>query len=95
MFGSEQNIAKYLANQLKKHVLKDGTSFAKRSNVKFRLSYRELTIALGIVVAILVYFILTVANTEATTAEILIPRIDISSTSSKSILDVATRFIFF
>ena len=94
MFGSEQNVPKYPANQLKRLVLNNGTSFAKRSNVKFRLSYRELTIALGIVVAILVYFMWTYTAGDNATAEILLPKIQIRTASIKTILETAGRIIF-
>jgi hypothetical protein len=62
MFTNEQNIAKTSVKTSKKRFLKTGMPLAKEVSVKYRITYKEVTLILGVVVAILVALILWVIN---------------------------------
>jgi hypothetical protein len=92
MFTSEQNIDRKHTNQPKKAVSENGMRFAKKSIVKFRLTYKELTIAFGIAIAILVFAVTYSSGQSQHSA--LIPSIQLPSIGTKSIVDAAVRIIF-
>ncbi|MFZ6012949.1 MAG: hypothetical protein ACOYXT_21575 [Bacteroidota bacterium] len=56
MFTSGQYIGQKLQNQPLKAVFQHGTALARRKIVKRRFTYKELTLVLGIVVALLIVF---------------------------------------
>jgi hypothetical protein len=65
MFVIEQNIAKTSSKTLKKRFFKNGTPLAKEIAVKHTISYKEVTLILGILVAVLVVIILWVVDPSA------------------------------
>jgi hypothetical protein len=65
MFIIEQNIAKTPSKTSKKRFFKDGTPLAKEIAVKRTITYKEITLILGILVAILVVIILWVVDPSA------------------------------
>jgi hypothetical protein len=65
---------------------------AKRNVVKFRLTYKELTIAFGVAIAILV-FAVTYASGQAENST-LVPHIYIPSLSATNISKAIVSFIF-
>jgi hypothetical protein len=62
MFTTEQNIAKAAIKTSKKRFLNAGMPLAKEVSVKYRITYKEVTLILGVVVAILVALTLWVIN---------------------------------
>jgi hypothetical protein len=92
MFTSEQNIDRKHLNQPKKAISENGMRLAKKSIVKFRLTYKELTIAFGIAVAILV-FAVTYSSGQTQTSTFM-PSFELPSISAKTILSAAARIIF-
>ena len=54
MFRIEQNVSKKVENIAKKVVFPTGTTLAKAGNVKRNIAYKEILLAVGIAVAILV-----------------------------------------
>jgi hypothetical protein len=92
MFTSEQNIDRQQLNQSKKAVSENGMRLAKKPIVKFRLTYKELTIAFGIAIAILVFAV--TYSSGQTESSALIPSIELPSIGAKAILNTAFRIIF-
>jgi hypothetical protein len=92
MFTSEQNIDRQQLNQSKKAVSENGMRLAKKSIVKFRVTYKELTIAFGIAVAILV-FAVTYSNGQTQTSAFM-PSFELPSINAKTIFSAAARIIF-
>jgi hypothetical protein len=62
MFTIEQNIAKSARKNQKKRFLRTGIPLAKDVSVKYRITYKEITVILGIAVAILVALTLWVIH---------------------------------
>ena len=64
MFKIEQNIAKTSKNPLKKGFITAGIPFVEHTIVKRRITYKEMTLILGILVAVLVSLTLWVASEQ-------------------------------
>jgi hypothetical protein len=92
MFTSEQNIDRRHANHPKNGVSENGMRLAKKSIVKFRVTYKELTIAFGIAVAILVFAVSYSSGQTQTSA--LVPSFELPSITAKTIVSAAARIIF-
>jgi len=58
MFKAVQSVARRSKTEPKKAVFNIGTTLEKRNTVNRKFTYRELTLILGIVVALLVVFML-------------------------------------
>jgi hypothetical protein len=56
MFATEQYTIQGFKNRTKKAVFETGMRFANRKTVKRRFTYKELTLIVGIVVALIVAF---------------------------------------
>jgi hypothetical protein len=65
MFTTEQNTAKTLAKTSKNGFMKPGMALAKDVAVKHRVTYKEVTLILGILVAVMAIFILWIADPSA------------------------------
>jgi hypothetical protein len=93
MFTSEQNIDRKHLNQSKKAISENGMHFAKKSIVKFRLTYyKELTIAFGIAIAILVFAVNY--SSGQTQSSALMPSFELPSIGAKTIFSAVARVIF-
>jgi hypothetical protein len=95
MFTSEQNNRQNLKIASKKAVSGTGTTFAKSKVMKRRITYKEVTLALGIVVAVLVALTLWVTHPaeKQSSHTTIIPYIS-SLTAVKSIIHAAVEMIF-
>jgi hypothetical protein len=56
MFTVEQHIVPNFKNQTKNKVLENGMRLAKAKSVKLRFTYREFTLIVGVLVALIVVF---------------------------------------
>jgi hypothetical protein len=65
MFTTEQNITKTSVKSSKKRFFETGMPLAKRVAVKHRVTYKEVTLILGILVALLVVFTLWIVEPSA------------------------------
>ena len=66
MFKTEQNISKNPKNRAEKAVLLNGMALANKVIVKKGITYKELTLILGIVVALVVALIFAKSTSEET-----------------------------
>jgi hypothetical protein len=65
MFATEQYTIQGFKNRTKKAVFETGMSLANRKAVKRRFTYRELTLIVGVVVALIVAFTLFLQSPSA------------------------------
>jgi len=68
MYATERSLRIKPNNQTKKLVFGAGTAFVKKSSVKRRFTYREFTLLIGIVMALIVMFTLFRMKTSERTA---------------------------
>jgi hypothetical protein len=62
MFKTEQHIVQTFRNSSKKARFQNGTTFAKKAIVKQKITYKEITLVIGILVAMLVALTLWVQS---------------------------------
>jgi hypothetical protein len=95
MFTNEQNNRQNLKIASKKAVSGNGTAFAKSKIMKQRITYKEVTLALGILVALLVALTLWVTNPaeKQSSQSVILPYIS-SLATVKSIIHAAIEVIF-
>jgi hypothetical protein len=80
MFTIEQNIAKTQSKCLKNAVLKRGTTLANKNIVKRKITYKELTLAFGIIIAVVVALTLWASKNpaeESLSSSPLVPKTNI------------------
>jgi hypothetical protein len=65
MFASEQHIALQIKDQTKKRLFISGTPLAKGNGVQRRFTYRELTLLIGIIVALAIIVLFTIMNRQS------------------------------
>ena len=96
MFVSGQNITKTPEKTGKKRFLKSGTPFAKETRVKHRISYKEVVLVAGIVVAVLAVITLWVKNPtdqSSSHATTILPKVK-SMATLKGLVHFVTEIIF-
>jgi hypothetical protein len=98
MFKTEQNIAKNSRKPIKRLFFQSGTTFAKKASVKQNITYREIILAIGILVALLVAFTLWIHNPgdQSATQFIQTPQIPTGSfsTTTKNFIESAVEAFF-
>jgi hypothetical protein len=96
MFKTEQNIVKTSKKALKNGFFATGIPFAKGTSVKRKITYKEITLILGIVVAVLVSLTLWITNEQqiAQTQSTIFPYID-PQTITRAITTVETLVVTF
>lgn len=94
MFKTEQNIVPRSQKSALKAVLKTGITLAKPTGMKRNITYKEITLVLGILVAVVVAFTLWVSQpSEHTTINGKVLPIP-SAPVTKSVVKAAVDFIF-
>lgn len=94
MFTIEQSIRPKLKNQTRNDLWKPGMALAKQKPVKGRFSYKELTVILGIVVALLVVLTLWIGQqTEEQSVENMISLPEISFPSTETVKKTMTEVV--
>jgi hypothetical protein len=94
MSAIEQNIAPIPKNGSKKGVFETGTPLAKHSGMKRSITYKEITLLLGIAVAIVIALTLWIHNPEqqSSTHSSIIP--NINPIAVKNILHAGWAILF-
>jgi hypothetical protein len=95
MFKIEQHITHALSNSSKKAGFQNGTSFAKKAVVKQKVTYKEITLVIGILVALLVAFTLWVQSPAEQSAiqSISLPQITFPE-FTRSLVEAAIDIFF-
>lgn len=65
MFASEQHTVLHIKDQTKKRFFTSGTPLAKGNGVQKRFTYRELTVIIGILVALAIIVLFTIMNRQS------------------------------
>jgi hypothetical protein len=65
MFISEQHTLLQVKDQTKKRSFSSGTPLAKGHDVKKQFTYRELTLIIGIIVAVAIVILFTIMNRQS------------------------------
>lgn len=65
MFASEQHTVLQIKDQTKKRSFTSGTPLVKGNGVKRHFTYRELTLIIGIIVAVAIVILFTVMNRQS------------------------------
>ncbi len=65
MFISEQHTVLQIKDQTKKRSFTSGTPLVKRNGVKKHFTYRELTLIIGIIVAVAIVILFTIMNRQS------------------------------
>lgn len=65
MFASEQHTVPHIKDQTKKRFFTSGTPLAKGNGVQRRFTYRELTLVIGIIVAVAIIILFTIMNRQS------------------------------
>ena len=70
MFITEQKISQTIKITSKTLIIKSGTTLAKPEPMKIRITYKEITILLGVLVALLVMITLWLRAPQVTTGQV-------------------------
>jgi hypothetical protein len=99
MFASEQHTVLIIKDQTKKRVFTSGTSLVKGHGVKRHFTYRELTLIIGIIVAMAIVILFSMMNRqshELSSYSITQPELlpSVASTTNTFIQKVLTEILF-
>jgi hypothetical protein len=95
MFTIEQNISQNLKNKAKNALFQPGTTLAKPMRVRPNFTYKEFTLVLGIVVAIMVAITLwTRQPTEGSASEVtVVPAISLPKSGQRIVTKTGENII--